>query len=184
MEETKSQVAVTAPAAEAATTTPIADMSVPLILSRLPNVSPGHASLPRSSASEKLVNGLAEMPIIPVFESIPVERVNNHMDTPPVPTPIVNNVDAMAKSDVKSERTDIAKNECSRIPVNDCVENNARVVDSATEERLTNHVEENITLNIILTRNSFQQLYQCANFLIIQCVLVSSLQIAFVYNVY
>lgn len=142
MEETKSQVAVTAPAAAAATT-PIADISTPPILSCLPNVSPGHASLPCSSASEKLVNGLAEMPIIPVFEPIPVEHVNNHMDTPPVLTPIVNNVDAIAKSDVKSERTDNAKNECSRLPpVNDCVENNVRVVDSATEERLTNHVEE------------------------------------------
>lgn len=137
MEETKNQVAVTAAA------TPIADTSAPPpILPCLPNVSPGHASLPCSSASEKLVNGLAEMPVIPVFEPIPVEHVNNHMDTPPVLTPIVNNVDTISKSDVKSERTDNVKNECSRLPINDCIENSVRVVDSAAEERLTNHVEE------------------------------------------
>lgn len=139
MEDTKNQVAVTAATAAA---TPIADTSAPPILSCLPNVSPGHASLPCSSASEKLVNGLAEMPIIPVFEPIPVEHVNNHMDTPPVLTPIVNNVDALSKGDVKSERTDNAKNECSRLSVNDCIENSVRVVDSAAEERLMNHVEE------------------------------------------
>lgn len=136
MEDTKNQVAVTAAA------TPIPDTSAPPILPCLPNVSPGHASLPCSSASEKLVNGLAEMPVIPVFEPIPVEHVNNHMDTPPVLTPIVNNVDTISKSDVKSERTDNAKNECSRLPLNDCIENSVRVVDSAAEERLTNHVEE------------------------------------------
>ncbi|XP_071629585.1 integrator complex subunit 6 isoform X1 [Temnothorax longispinosus] len=136
MEDTKNQVAVTAAA------TPIADTSVPPILPGLPNVSPGHASLPCSSASEKLVNGLAEMPVIPIFEPIPVEHVNNHMDTPPVLTPIVNNVDTVPKSDVKSERTDNAKNECSRLPVNDCIENSVRVVDGVTEEKLTNHVEE------------------------------------------
>jgi len=34
------------------------------------------------------------------------------------------------------------KNECSRLPVNDCIENSVRVVDSVAEERLTNHVEE------------------------------------------
>lgn len=140
MEDTKSQVTVTVTAAAAATT-PVADTNTPPILSCLPNVSPGHASLPCSSASEKLVNGLAEMPIIPVFEPIPVEHVNNHMDTPPVLTPIVNNVDAISKGDVKSERTDNVKNECNRLPVNDCIENNMRV-DSAADERLTNHVEE------------------------------------------
>lgn len=139
MEDTKNQVAVTTATAAA---TPVADTSAPPILSCLPNVSPGHASLPCSSASEKLVNGLAEMPIIPVFEPIPVEHINNHMDTPPVLTPIVNNVDALSKGDVKSEWTDNVKNECSRLPVNDCIENSVRIVDSAAEERLTNHVEE------------------------------------------
>ncbi|XP_012522215.2 integrator complex subunit 6 isoform X2 [Monomorium pharaonis] len=145
IEETKSQVTGTTAAATAAATTitptPIADMSTPPVLC-LSNVS--HVSLPCSSVSEKLVNGLAEMPIIPVFEPIPVEHVNNHMDTPPVLTPIINNVDAISKSDVKSERTDNARNECSRLPpINDCIENNVRVVDnSATEEKLTNHVEE------------------------------------------
>lgn len=134
MEDTKNQVVVTAAA------TPIADTIA--ALPSLPNVSPGHASLPCSSASEKLVNGLAEMPVIPVFEPIPVEHVNNHMDTPPVLTPIVNNVDTISKSEVKSERTDNTKNECSRLLVNDCIENSVRVVDSAAEERLTNHVEE------------------------------------------
>jgi len=139
MEDTKSQVAVTA--AATAVATPVADTNTPPISSCLPNVSPGHASLPCSSASEKLVNGLAEMPIIPVFEPIPVEHVNNHIDTPPILTPIVNNVDATLKGDIKSERTDNVKNECNRLPVNDCIENTVRV-DSATEEKLTNHVEE------------------------------------------
>jgi len=139
MEDTKSQVAVTT--AATAVATPVSDTNTPPISSCLPNVSPGHASLPCSSASEKLVNGLAEMPIIPVFEPIPVEHVNNHIDTPPVLTPIVNNVDAIFKGDVKSERTDNVKNECNRLPVNDCIENTVRV-DSATEEKLTNHVEE------------------------------------------
>lgn len=128
-----------------ATPIPVADTSTPPTLTCLPNVSPSHvSSVPCSSASEKLVNGLAEMPpAIPVFEPIPVEHINNHMDTPPVLTPIiVNNIDTISKGEVKSERTDNVKNECSRLPVNDCIENSARVVDSGIEERLSNHVEE------------------------------------------
>lgn len=128
-----------------ATAVTVADTSTPPTLTSLPNVSPCHvSSVPCSSASEKLVNGLAEMPpAIPVFEPIPVEHVNNHMDTPPVLTPIVNNIDtiSMSKGEVKSERTDNVRNEC-RLPVNDCIENSARVVDSGIEERLSNHVEE------------------------------------------
>lgn len=128
-----------------ATAVTVADTSTPPTLTSLPNVSPGHvSSVPCSSASEKLVNGLAEMPpAIPVFEPIPVEHVNNHIDTPPVLTPIVNNIDtiSMSKGEVKSERTDNVRNEC-RLPVNDCIENSARVVDSGIEERLSNHVEE------------------------------------------
>ncbi|XP_011351707.1 integrator complex subunit 6 isoform X3 [Ooceraea biroi] len=117
------------------------DASAPPSLICLPNVSPGNVS-PCSSTPEKLVNGLAEMPIIPFYEPISVEHVNNNMDTPPVLTPIVNNIDT-PKVEVKSERTDNARNECSRLPlVNDCIENSVRVVDSAAEERLTNHVED------------------------------------------
>lgn len=92
------------------------------------------------SNMEKLVNGVMEMPIIPVFEPIPVEHVNNHMDTPPTLTPVVNNID-VSKVEVKSERTDNVKNECSKLPINDCIENSVKV-DSAAEERLMNHVEE------------------------------------------
>ncbi|XP_014470620.1 PREDICTED: integrator complex subunit 6 isoform X2 [Dinoponera quadriceps] len=110
------------------------------------NATPSHVSpslVSNAQPPEKLVNGLAEMPTIPVFE--PTEHVNNHMDTPPTLTPIVNNVSDAAKSDVKSERTDGVKGECGRLlPVNDCIiENNVKVGDSAAaEERLTNHVEE------------------------------------------
>lgn len=129
-----------------ATPISIADTSTPPTLACLPNVSPSHvSSAPCSSASEKLVNGLAEMPpAIPVFEPIPIEHINNHMDTPPVLTPIVNNIDTMStsKGEIKSERTDNVRNECSRLPVNDSIENSARVVDSGIEERLSNHVEE------------------------------------------
>lgn len=112
----------------------------PPILTSSPNVSSGHAPV-CSNAPEKLVNGLAEMPTIPVYESIPVEHINNHMDMPPVLTPIVNNVDTISKSEVKSERTDNVRNECNRLPINDSTEDSVRV-DSATEDRLTNHVEE------------------------------------------
>ncbi|XP_011135273.1 integrator complex subunit 6-A isoform X2 [Harpegnathos saltator] len=108
------------------------------------NVLPSH--VPPCSVSqptEKLVNGLAEMPTIPMFE--PTEHVNNHMDTPPTLTPVVNDVNDVQKGDVKSERTDGAKGECGRLlSVNDSVvENNVRIGDSApAEERLANHVEE------------------------------------------
>ncbi|XP_072745127.1 integrator complex subunit 6 [Anoplolepis gracilipes] len=129
-----------------ATAVPVADMNTPPTLTSLPNTLPSHvSSVPCPSVSEKLVNGLAEMPpAIPVFEPIPVEHINNHMDTPPVLTPIVNNIDTLSisKGEVKSERTDNVRNECSRLPVNDCIENSARVVDSGIEERLSNHVEE------------------------------------------
>lgn len=127
---------------------PAADTNPPPTLTCLPNMSPAHvSSVPSSSASEKLVNGLAEMPpAIPVFEPIPMEHINNHLDTPPVLTPIVNNIDATSVKggEVKSERTDNVRNECSRLPMNDCVENNSAriVVDSGVEERLSNHVEE------------------------------------------
>lgn len=101
------------------------------------------SSIPTASSvnsSEKLVNGLAEMPTIPVFEPIPVEHTNNHMDSPPTLTPVVNNVD-VPKSDGKAEKTDPVKNECNRLPANDCVENSVKV-ENSVDERLSNHVEE------------------------------------------
>lgn len=98
-------------------------------------------STPCASSQEKLVNGLAEMPTIPIFEAIPAEHVNNHMDGPPTLTPIiVNNVDSL-KSDVKSERIDLVNVESNRLPSNDSSENSVKI-ESAVEERLTNHVEE------------------------------------------
>lgn len=124
--------------------TPIDTSLPPVLIGNLPNALPAHVgSVPSSSAPEKLMNGLAEMPTIPVFEPIPVEHINNHMDTPPVLTPIINNVDTTPKIDVKSERTDSVRNECNRLPVsNDSIENNVRVADNVVEEKLTNHVEE------------------------------------------
>lgn len=119
----------------------VAEVNVSPILTCSPNVSSGHA-LVCSSMPEKLVNGLAEMPTIPVYEPISVEHINNHMDMPPVLTPIVNNVDTILKSEVKSERTENVRNEqCNRLSINDNIEDGVRV-DSATEDRLTNHVEE------------------------------------------
>jgi integrator complex subunit 6 len=88
------------------------------------------------------MNGLAEMPTIPVYEPIPVEHVDNMDTSPPVLTPIdVNNIDT-PKIEVKNERTDNARNECGRLPVNDCIESGVRVTDSAAEDRLTNHVQD------------------------------------------
>lgn len=96
---------------------------------------------PCASSQEKLVNGLAEMPSIPIFEAISAEHVNNHMDSPPTLTPIVvNNLDNL-KSDVKSERVDLINVESNRLPSNDSSENSVKI-ESAVEERLTNHVEE------------------------------------------
>ncbi|KAL2731403.1 integrator complex subunit 6 [Vespula squamosa] len=98
-------------------------------------------STPCASSQEKLVNGLAEMPTIPIFEAISAEHINNHMDNPPTLTPIVvNNVDSL-KSDVKSERIDLVNVESNRLPSNDSSENSVKI-ESAVEERLTNHVEE------------------------------------------
>jgi len=107
-----------------------------------PNVSPDSSIPPCSNTSEKLMNGLAEMPTIPVYEPIPVEHVDNMDTSPPVLTPIdVNNIDT-PKIEVKNERTDNARNECGRLPVNDCIESGVRVTDSAAEDRLTNHVQD------------------------------------------
>lgn len=142
MEDTKGTAAATA---IMTTSTSATDPgSSPSLTCTAANVTSSHVP-PCANAQppEKLVNGLAEMPTIPVFE--PTEHVNNHMDTPPVLTPIINNVNDVPKSDVKHERTDGTKGECGRLlPGNDCVmDNNVRVGDSApAEERLTNHVEE------------------------------------------
>ncbi|KAI4479419.1 hypothetical protein M0804_011204 [Polistes exclamans] len=127
----------------------------------LPNAS--HVtSTPCAAASsqEKLVNGLAEMPTIPIFEAIPAEHVNNHMDSPPILTPIVvNNVDL--RSDVKSERIDLVNVESNRLPSNDSSENSDKIV-SAVEERLTNHVEEKLEPKIekekVLTKKELEDI--------------------------
>ncbi|XP_043487254.1 integrator complex subunit 6 [Polistes fuscatus] len=113
-----------------------------------------------ASSQEKLVNGLAEMPTIPIFEAIPAEHVNNHMDSPPILTPIVvNNVDL--RSDVKSERIDLVNVESNRLPSNDSSENSDKIV-SAVEERLTNHVEEKLEPKIekekVLTKKELEDI--------------------------
>lgn len=108
--------------------------------SNITNSTPSVSNTPCINSPEKLVNGLAEMPTIPVFEPIPVEHINNHMDAPPTLTPVVNNVDT-PKSEVKSEKMENVKNECNNLPLNDCVENSAKV-ENSVDERLSNHVEE------------------------------------------
>lgn len=133
IEEAKTQVTVTVP---------VVDSNNSPNLTCTLNVS-SHISSYTNVQPEKLVNGLAEMPTIPIFEPIPVETVNNHMDTPPTLAPIINNINDASKGDGKSERTDSGfRNECSRLSVNDCVVENSVKIDSAVEERLTNHVEE------------------------------------------
>ncbi|XP_015608180.1 integrator complex subunit 6 [Cephus cinctus] len=93
---------------------------------------------------EKLVNGLADIPMIPVFEPIPVDPVvNNRSDIPPALTPVVVNNIETPKSETKIERLDHLKLECNRLTPNDCTENqNSVKVESAVDERLANHVEE------------------------------------------
>lgn len=103
--------------------------------------TPSISNTPCINSPEKLVNGLAEMPTIPVFEPIPVEHTNNHMDAPPTLTPIVNNIDTPKNEERKTEKTENIKNECNNLPPNDCVENSVKV-ENSVDERLSNHVEE------------------------------------------
>lgn len=110
------------------------------VSSNITNSTPSVSNAPCINSPEKLVNGLAEMPTIPVFEPIPVEHTNNHMDAPPTLTPVVNNVDT-PKGEVKTEKTENVKNECNNLPLNDCVENSVKV-ENSVDERLSNHVEE------------------------------------------
>nr|XP_031847785.1 integrator complex subunit 6 isoform X2 [Nomia melanderi] len=119
--------------------TPAADSNqIPLSTANASTPSISNASTINSS--EKLVNGLAEMPTIPVFEPIPVEHTNNHMDAPPTLVPVVNNVDA-PKNETKPEKMENAKNEYNKLPLNDYVENSVKL-ENSVDERLTNHVEE------------------------------------------
>ena len=120
--------------------TPTASDSSQAPPSAVVNTTPSVPAASSVNSPEKLVNGLAEMPTIPVFEPIPVEHTNNHMDSPPTLTPVVNNVD-VPKSDGKPEKPEPVKNECNRLPPNDCVENSVQV-ENSVDERLSNHVEE------------------------------------------
>ncbi|XP_033331442.1 integrator complex subunit 6 isoform X1 [Megalopta genalis] len=128
VDDTKNQVT---PAAADQNQTPLTTVN-----SSTPNIS----NVSTVNSSEKLVNGLAEMPTIPVFEPIPVEHTNNHMDTPPILMPVVNNLDA-PKNDIKPEKTDNVKIECNKLPLNDCVDNSEKL-ENPVDDRLTNHVEE------------------------------------------
>ncbi|KOX78227.1 Integrator complex subunit 6-A [Melipona quadrifasciata] len=105
------------------------------------SLTPSISNTPCINSPEKLVNGLTEMPTIPVFEPIPVEHTNNHMDAPPTLIPIVNNVDTPKIEERKTEKTENIKNECNNLPPNDCVENSVKV-ENSVDERLSNHVEE------------------------------------------
>lgn len=127
VDETKNQVIPTADTNQVTTPTTV-------------NSTPSVSSTPCVNLPEKLVNGVAEMPTIPVFEPIPVEHTNNHMDAPPTLTPIVNNIEA-PKNEGKTEKMENIKNECNKLPLNDCVENSVKV-ENLVEERLSNHVEE------------------------------------------
>ena len=105
---------------------------------------PSAPSSPYPNSPEKLVNGISEMPTIPVFEPIPVESLtSNHSDTPPILTPVINNVD-VPKHEVKLERTD-TELECTKLTVNDSVASqNSVKVKCVVEDPLMNHVEENM----------------------------------------
>lgn len=145
IEDMKSPAAATTVAATSTSAVDPSSSPGTICVSNTTSSSSHVSSSSNVQPSEKLVNGLAEMPTIPIFES--TEHVNNHLDTPPVLTPIINNVNDAPKGEerARSERTDGTKNECGRLlPGNDCVmDNNVRVGDSApAEERLTNHVEE------------------------------------------
>lgn len=118
--------------------TPTADSNQ--VSSNIINSPPSVSNAPCVNSPEKLVNGLTEMPTIPVFEPIPVEHTNNHMDAPPTLTPVVNNIDT-PNSEVKTEKMENVKNECNKLPPNDCVENSVKV-ENSLDERLSNHVEE------------------------------------------
>lgn len=102
-------------------------------------------SSPYPSSPEKLVNGISEILMTPIFEPISVEPLTNHSDIPPILTPIVNNVDSI-KHEVKTERTEnVDIMECIKLTVNDCVVDNQNsvIVKCVTDEPLlTNHVEE------------------------------------------
>lgn len=100
-------------------------------------------SSPYPNSPEKLVNGITEILMTPIFEPIAVEPLTNHLDIPPILTPVVNNVDSL-KLEVKTERIEnVEIIECIKLAVNDCVDNqNSVKVKCATDEPLTNHVEE------------------------------------------
>ncbi|XP_015186110.1 PREDICTED: integrator complex subunit 6 isoform X3 [Polistes dominula] len=159
MDETKNQVMVPNTELINATTPNVINASH--VVTSSSSSSSSSTTTCAASSQEKLVNGLAEMPTIPIFEAISAEHVNNHMDSPPILTPIVvNNVDL--RSDVKSERIDLVNVETnSRLPSNDSSENSDKIV-SAVEERLTNHVEEKLELKIekekVLTKKELEDI--------------------------
>lgn len=140
--------------------TPTASDSNQISPNPVVNSTPSILNTPSVNSTEKLVNGLAEMPTIPVFEPIPVEHTNNHADSPPTLTPIVNNIDT-PKVDVKTEKTDTVKNECNKLPPNDCVENNVKV-ENSIDERLSNHIEEKRESKVekekILTKKELEEI--------------------------
>lgn len=146
VDETKNQVIPTADSNQVPPTTT--------------NSTPSVSSTPCVTSPEKLVNGLAEMPTIPVFEPVPVEHTNNHMDAPPTLTPIVNNVE-VPKTEGKTEKSENVKNECNKLPLNDCVENSVKV-ENSVDERLSNHVEEKCEAKVekekVLTKKELEDI--------------------------
>ena len=119
---------------------------------------PSAPSSPYPNSPEKLVNGISEMPTIPIFEPTTVELLSNHSDTPPILTPVVNNIDA-PKHEVKSERIENADMECMRLTFNDSVENqNSVKVKCVAEEPLTNHLEEKREKEKPLTKKEIEDI--------------------------
>lgn len=103
----------------------------------------GSLNLLSQTVTDKLVNGLAEIPVF--FEPTPIEPVV--IQPPEIPLAstrvITNNIES-PKFEIKTEKTDQTKpDQNSLIPVNDCEESqNSINVESSSEEPLTNHVEE------------------------------------------
>lgn len=116
----------------------------------IPNSMPASPTLP-----DKLVNGLADIPSIPIFEPIPVETNETPAvavaaaaalpeSTPAFTPTISNNINDSAKIvEVSNERRQttetVVKTEFNK--VNDSASENDTNAESAVQERLTNNVD-------------------------------------------
>ncbi|XP_012254623.2 integrator complex subunit 6 [Athalia rosae] len=108
----------------------------------------GSLTLPPQTVPDKLVNGLAEVPVMPVFEPTPIEPVIVHSESPTPSRVTVNNVEPPI-CEIKSEKLDPVRTDQINLPVNDCGESHNSVkVENSNEESVTNHVEERREMKI------------------------------------